>query len=233
MQKLARAVIGTNNMDNCSRYCQAPATIGLFRTVGYGGDSGSIYRYRAGRPGADRRQQHGGEPSGAGHAREAGAQAARAEADRGRSARARDGATAPTLPAPASPAPIWSGCRAVTRYIFDNGLAKKEFLEQVGERDRRVSQEPRAVHAWNLPAADAALPVETLEQVARMIVEANSVCVLWAMGVTQHSHGFRYVDGDFEPAAGHRELHAARHGRLSAARAQQRAGRQRSRRDAE
>src|SRR5207237_9209477 len=42
MQKLARAVIGTNNMDNCSRYCQAPATEGLFRTVGYGGDSGSI-----------------------------------------------------------------------------------------------------------------------------------------------------------------------------------------------
>ena len=42
MQKLARAVIGTNNMDNCSRYCQAPATAGLFRTVGYGGDSGSI-----------------------------------------------------------------------------------------------------------------------------------------------------------------------------------------------
>jgi formate dehydrogenase major subunit len=37
MQKLARAVIGTNNVDNCSRYCQAPATTGLFRTVGYGG----------------------------------------------------------------------------------------------------------------------------------------------------------------------------------------------------
>jgi len=30
MQKLARAVIGTNNVDNCSRYCQAPATAGLF-----------------------------------------------------------------------------------------------------------------------------------------------------------------------------------------------------------
>ncbi len=42
VQKLARAVIGTNNVDNCSRYCQAPATAGLFRTVGYGGDSGSI-----------------------------------------------------------------------------------------------------------------------------------------------------------------------------------------------
>src|SRR5471030_2778082 len=42
MQKFARVVIGTNNVDNCSRYCQAPATQGLFRTVGYGGDSGSI-----------------------------------------------------------------------------------------------------------------------------------------------------------------------------------------------
>ncbi len=42
MQKLARAVGGTNNIDNCSRYCQSPATQGLFRTVGYGGDSGSI-----------------------------------------------------------------------------------------------------------------------------------------------------------------------------------------------
>jgi len=36
MQKLARAVIGTNNIDNCSRYCQTPATKGLSRTVGYG-----------------------------------------------------------------------------------------------------------------------------------------------------------------------------------------------------
>src|SRR5699024_11832322 len=42
MQKLARAVFRTNNIDNCSRYCQNPATKGLFRTVGHGGDTGSI-----------------------------------------------------------------------------------------------------------------------------------------------------------------------------------------------
>ena len=40
--KLSRQVFGSNNIDNCSRYCQAPATKGLFRTVGHGGDSGSI-----------------------------------------------------------------------------------------------------------------------------------------------------------------------------------------------
>ena len=42
MQKLARQVFGTNNVDNCSRYCQSPATDGLFRTVGMGGDAGTI-----------------------------------------------------------------------------------------------------------------------------------------------------------------------------------------------
>src|SRR5438270_5291060 len=33
------------------------------------------------------------------------------------------------------------------------------------------------------------LPVERLKQVAQMIVEADRVCILWAMGVTQHSMG--------------------------------------------
>ena len=34
--------MGTNNVDNCSRYCQSPATAGLMRTVGIGGDLGTI-----------------------------------------------------------------------------------------------------------------------------------------------------------------------------------------------
>ena len=82
MQKLARAVVGTNNIDNCSRYCQSPATTGLFRTVGYGGDSGSIQRHCAGRSGGHRRQQHRGESSGAGDTRKAGAQTARSKTHR-------------------------------------------------------------------------------------------------------------------------------------------------------
>ncbi|MFK4136882.1 molybdopterin-dependent oxidoreductase, partial [Pseudomonas luteola] len=41
-QKIARLIIGTNSVDNSSRYCQNPATKGLFRTVGHGGDSGTI-----------------------------------------------------------------------------------------------------------------------------------------------------------------------------------------------
>jgi formate dehydrogenase major subunit len=42
MQKFARAVIGTNNVDNCSRYCQSPATLGPRPDGWLWGDSGSI-----------------------------------------------------------------------------------------------------------------------------------------------------------------------------------------------
>ena len=47
MQKLARAVIGTNNMDNCSRYCQSPATRACFArsvTAAIPGRSGTLRR---------------------------------------------------------------------------------------------------------------------------------------------------------------------------------------------
>ena len=42
IQKIARQVFETNDVDNCSRYCQSPATDGLLRTVGIGGDAGTI-----------------------------------------------------------------------------------------------------------------------------------------------------------------------------------------------
>ena len=81
MQKLARAVIGTNNIDNCSRYCQAPATTGLFRTVGIR----RRFRFdcdieKAGLViivGSNTAESH----PGAGDARQKRAQAARPEAD--------------------------------------------------------------------------------------------------------------------------------------------------------
>ena len=38
-------------------------------------------------------------------------------------------------------------------------------------------------------AQTCGLPIETLKQIAQMIAEADGVCILWAMGVTQHSMG--------------------------------------------
>ncbi len=187
MQKLARAVIGTNNMDNCSRYCQAPATMGLFRTVGLGGDSGSIRDIEnAGLVliiGSNTAESH---PVLATRVKQA--HKLRGQKLVVADLRMHEMAERADLffrPKPGSDL-IWL-C-AVTRYILDNGLAKTDFLSQWvnGLEDYRKSLDQFTLEF----AADAcALPIETLKKVAHMIAEASGVCVLWAMGITQHSMG--------------------------------------------
>src|ERR1700722_19549298 len=64
MQKLARAVIGTNHVDNCSRYCQSPCNPGVIPYRGLGRRLEFDRRYRKSRSGPHHRQQLGGKSSG-------------------------------------------------------------------------------------------------------------------------------------------------------------------------
>ena len=74
------------------------------------------------------------------------------------------------------------------RIILDQGLAHKEFLKQWvnGLEEYRKSLEPFTLE---FAAETCGIPVDTLKQVAGMIAEAKRVCILWAMGVTQHTMG--------------------------------------------
>ena len=157
MQKLARAVIGTNNIDNCSRYCQAPATTGLFRTVGYGGDSGSIHDIEnAGLVlivGSNTAESH---PVLATRVK-------RAHKLRGQKlivvgpARTRNGrASRSFLPPEARHRLVWLS--AVSRYLLDNGIGGHQVSRQMGEWTRRIQEESRTLHAWSLPRERAASP---------------------------------------------------------------------------
>jgi len=187
MQKLSRAVIGTNNMDNCSRYCQAPATIGLFRTVGYGGDSGSI---------SDIEQADLVIVIGSNTAESHPVLATRVKRShklRGQKlivADLREHEMARRADVFLHPKPgtdlIWLS--AVTRYLFDNGLAKTAFIEQWvnGAENYIKSLDPFTLE---MASERTGLPRETLVKVAHIIAEAGSVCILWAMGVTQHIAG--------------------------------------------
>jgi formate dehydrogenase major subunit len=187
MQKLARAVIGTNNMDNCSRYCQAPATEGLFRTVGYGGDSGSIQDIEnAGLVliiGSNTAEAH---PVLATRVKQAhklrGQKLVVADLRKHEMAERAD---LFFQPRPGTDL-VWL-C-AVTRYILDQGLEKSEFLDQWvnGLEEYRPSLEPFTLE---FAAQTCGLSIDLLKQVAHMIVEASGVCILWAMGITQHSMG--------------------------------------------
>src|SRR5467141_405174 len=187
MQKLARAVIGTNNMDNCSRYCQAPATMGLFRTVGYGGDSGSIRDIENASLviiiGSNTAEAH---PVLATRVK-------RAHKLRGQKLivsdlRKHEMAERADLFLHPKPGTDLVWISAITRYILDNGLANTAFLEKWvnGLEEYKKSLGPFTIE---FAVETCGLSLETLMQVAQMIVEAEGVCVLWAMGVTQHSMG--------------------------------------------
>jgi formate dehydrogenase major subunit len=187
MQKLARAVVGTNNIDNCSRYCQAPATVGLFRTVGHGGDAGSISDMGKADlvliVGSNTAESH---PVAATRIKSAhklnGQKLIVSDLRENEMARRAD---LFLHPKPGTDL-VWLS--AITRYLLDNGQADAKFLEQWvnGLEQYRKTLEPFTIEA---ASRICGLPVETLKTVAQMITAAKSMCVLWAMGVTQHNQG--------------------------------------------
>jgi formate dehydrogenase major subunit len=187
MQKLARAVVGTNNIDNCSRYCQSPATAGLFRTVGYGGDSGSISDMEKADLvliiGSNTAESH---PVIATRVKSShklnGQKLIVSDLRENEMARRAD---LFLHPKPGTDI-VWL-C-AISRYLLDNGLAHSKFLDQWvnGLEEYRKSLEPFTLE---FASRITGLPEETLRKVAHTIAEAKSMCILWAMGVTQHTQG--------------------------------------------
>ena len=187
MQKLARGVIGTNNVDNCSRYCQSPATMGLFRTVGYGGDSGSITDIEQSELvlaiGTNTSESHP------------------VLATRIKSSHKLKGQTlfvadlrkhemaerADLFIQPSSGSDlVWLS--AITKYIVDQGWQDQAFLDN---RVNHLEDYIASLEPYTLEYAEQVTGVskDTLIFMAERITDANSVCVLWAMGVTQHLGG--------------------------------------------
>lgn len=187
MQKLARAVIGTNNIDNCSRYCQSPATEGLFRTIGWGGDSGSIKDIQeAGLViiiGSNTAECH---PVIATRVKSShkyhGQRLIVSDLREHEMARRADLFLHP------KPGTDIAWLLAVSRYLIDQDLIHHEFLRQRvnGFDEFKASLAPYTLE-W--AAKICGISEETLRHVAHMVAEADGVCILWAMGVTQHVMG--------------------------------------------
>ena len=79
MQRLMRAAIGTNNIDNCSRVCHSPTSFALRKSFGLSGATGSFDDIDARRRGDHHRRQPDRGPPGRRRADQAG-DAARHEA---------------------------------------------------------------------------------------------------------------------------------------------------------
>ncbi len=187
MQKLARAVVGTNNVDNCSRYCQSPATVGLFRTVGYGGDSGSIHDMGKASliliVGSNTSESH---PVWATRVK----QAHKNHGQKLIVADIREHEMARRADIFFSPRPgtdiVWLS--AMTKYIIDEGLAKMDFIDQWVNGFEKYRESIRWA-TMDVAERETGIPSTRLKEIAEEIAKAEGVCALWAMGVTQHVMG--------------------------------------------
>jgi formate dehydrogenase major subunit len=183
-QKFARAVMGSNNVDNCSRYCQSPATAGLMRTVGLGGDTGTIHDIMASElviiVGANPAESH---PVLATRVKRShklnGQKLIVADIRKNEMAERAD---VFLHPKPGTDL-IWLS--AVTKYIIDQGWEERSFLET---RVNGYSDYVSSLDRYTLDYAEhmTGLSKAQLIGTAEMIHQARSVCMLWAMGVTQH-----------------------------------------------
>jgi formate dehydrogenase major subunit len=186
-QKFARQVIGTNNIDNCARYCQAPATTGLFRTVGVGADPGTMADMEA----ADLVMTIGSNAAEA-HPVLAG-RLKRAQKLRGLRLIVVD----PRRHELAERADLFlsphSGTdlvllNAVARYVIDQGWEDRAFIT---ERTRDFEKFRDALARYTLDFAEevTGIPRTEIVRMAEMFHAARSACILWAMGITQHQNG--------------------------------------------
>jgi len=187
LQKLARQVIGTNNVDNCSRYCQSPATMGLFRTVGFGGDSGSISDIEKADLviiiGANTGESHPVLAS----------KIKRSQKLYGQKLlvfdlRQHEMAERADLFIRPKPGTDLVWLSAVTKYMIDQNWHDSSFIH---ERVNGFEQYKESLESFTLEYAEkiTGISKNTLIQVADMIARSKTMAICWAMGVTQHQRG--------------------------------------------
>ncbi|MGG2067237.1 formate dehydrogenase subunit alpha [Bacillus sp. S14(2024)] len=187
MQKLARQVYGTNNVDNCSRYCQSPATDGLFKTVGMGGDAGTIKDIaEAGLViivGANPTEGH---PVLATRVKRAhklhDQKLIVADLRKHEMAERADLFVHPRQGTDY----VWLA--GVTKYMIDQDWHDKAF---VTENVKNFDEYKTMLEKYTLDYTESITGIskDTLKEMAKMIRDADGTCVLWGMGVTQNTGG--------------------------------------------
>lgn len=187
LQKLARQVFGTNNVDNSSRFCQTPATTGLWRTVGYGGDAGSISDIYAAdlviAIGTNTAESHPVLATRVKRAQKLNGQKLIVSDLRKHEMAARADIY---LHARQGTDMVWLS--AVSKYIIDNGWADEKFIS---DRVEGFEEYKKSLEAYTPEFAEkiTGLPAKKIIEVAELVHKSKRVCALWAMGITQHQNG--------------------------------------------
>ena len=187
MQKFVRAVIGTNNIDHCARLCHASTVVGGIAAFGQGAMSNSYSDFE--KTGLffvigsnttechpiigsiiKRRVRFGG---------------AKLIVADPRSIELGEHAAVRLPHKPGTDVALING---LMRVIIRDGLEKKKFIR---ERTEGFEELRPLVERYTPEAVEAitGVPQADIERAARLFGEAKSACILYGMGITQHTTG--------------------------------------------
>lgn len=186
MQKFARAVMGTNNIDHCARLCHAPSVAGLARTLGSGAMTNTIQDIAQAKCifaiGTNTTAAHPVLALKIHEAVRCGAKLIVAnpkEIDLARHA---------TLLLQHQPGSDVALLMGMARVIVEQGLHDQQFIAQ-----RTVDFDVFRASLEDFPldfvAQVTGVPQEKIVQAARMFATGKPASILYAMGITQHTHG--------------------------------------------
>jgi len=190
MQKLARAAVGTHNVDHCARLCHSSSTAALSRSLGSAAMSNTIEEIPLSDvilvTGSNTVETH---PV-------IGAMIKKA---------ARNGAylivADPRRVGLAEAAHLWLRLKpgsdpvlfgAMARWLVESGRYDRDFVEK---RAEGFDEWWASVQDYTLEFAENAtgVPAEKIRAAAERYAAAGAAAIYWAMGITQHSHGVANV----------------------------------------
>jgi formate dehydrogenase (NADP+) alpha subunit len=185
VQKLARAVMGTNNVDNCARLCHAPTVSGLSQAFGTGGGTNPLSDIDGTAclliVGSNTTHAH---PVAGALMRRAASHAKVIVAD-------------PRRIDVCNEADIWLRLRPGTdvalfmgmaRVIVDEGLYDEAFVADRCEGWEEFRQR-LADYDLDWVAETTGVPKETIVEAARLYATTKPAIIVWSLGITEHSHG--------------------------------------------
>ena len=188
IQKLTRVVMGTNNVDHCTRLCHSPSVEAMLVSMGSGATSNSYQDYEEAGclmvVGADASANH---PVIAIRFRQAVARGARLIVVNPKRVDLCDQADLWIRQQPGTDVALFN---AMARVILDEGLADLDFIRS---RTEGFDAWVRSLDPYTLEYAETVTGVarEDIAQAARWYARppfAGS-CLIWGMGITQHTNG--------------------------------------------
>lgn len=186
LQKLARAAIGTNNIDNCSRVCHSPTSFGLIQSLGESGGTNSFADIDVTEclflTGANPTEGHPVVGARMKEARLRGAKLIVAD---------------PRRIELAAMADVFLQLRPGTNVALYNGLAhvivRDELFDRAFVDTRAEGFEPYAAHlkAYDPKRVEAitGVPAALVEKAAHLYASTSPASIFYGLGVTEHAQG--------------------------------------------